>query len=47
MKVFRFKIAGRIVVVEAPDLANALRILAEVYPDACVEGLDVDHDENN
>ena len=47
MKVYRFKIAGRVVVVEAPDMANALRILAAAYPEACAEPLDVDHDENN
>jgi hypothetical protein len=45
--VYRFKVAGRIVAVEAPDMATALRILAAAYPEACAEPLDVNHDENN
>ena len=47
MKVYRFKIAGRVVVVEAPDMATALRILAAAYPEETAEPLDVDHNENN
>jgi hypothetical protein len=47
MKVYRFKVAGRIVAVEAPDMATALRILAAAYPEACAEPLDINHDENN
>jgi hypothetical protein len=47
MKVYRFKVAGRIVAVEAPDMATALRILAAMYPEACAEPLDVNHHENN
>lgn len=45
--VYRFKIGERVVVVEAPDMATALRILAAAYPEATAEPLDVDHDENN
>ena len=47
MKVYRFKIAGRIVVVEAPDMATDLRILAAAYPEATAEPLDINHDKNN
>ena len=47
MKVYRFKVAERVVVVEAPDMATALRILAAAYPEAAAEPLDVDHNENN
>ena len=47
MKVYRFKVGARVVAIEAPDMATALRILAAAYPEATAEPLDVNHDENN
>jgi len=45
MKPFNFKVAGRIVVIFAANIADAYRLLMKIYPDGSIDN--IDHDENN